>query len=185
MVFDPFIATEYKSLWHRGFPLQLLKDKPKFNIKSKMINADVQANLWDVNPDIDAINRLSLSEENYKFKNNFFYSSNKISPFNSQNTILKKEALKNYFLFPFIGRMDDIWGSYYLQSLGYKVIYGPSTVAQERNPHNTYNDFKGELIGYNNNHDLIKDLKKNPNLIKKYLPERSLLAFKRYTKILK
>jgi hypothetical protein len=184
--FDPLSIFKFKNkIWHRGFPLQLLKDKPKFKIKPKFINADVQANLWDVNPDIDAINRLSLSVENYKFKNNFFYSSNKISPFNSQNTILTREALKKYFLFPFVGRMDDIWGSYYLQSLGYNVVYGPSTVAQERNPHNIYNDFKGELIGYNNNLQLIRDLKKNPNSIKKYLPKRSILAFKRYMEILK
>ena len=49
-------------------------------------------------------------------------------------------------MFPHIGRLDDIWASYYLQSLGYKVFYGPATVYQERNYHQYSNDFKQEII---------------------------------------
>jgi len=184
--FDPVSIFNFKNkIWHRGFPLQLVNKEKKFKIKKKLNKFDVQANLWDINPDIDAINRIALSVEDYKFKNNFHYASNKMAPFNSQNTILSREAMKEFFLFPFIGRMDDIWGAYYLQSRGFKVVFGPSTVAQKRNVHDLYKDFKGEIIGYNNNLDLVKSLKKNPNNIKKFIPKRSYLAFKEYLNITK
>ena len=184
-VFDPLSIFRFKSkVWHRGYPLQLLQRKQKLKVKKKIIIPDIQANLWDKNPDIDAINRMSLKVENFKFKNVSPYSSNKVSPFNSQNTILNNEVISNYFLFPFVGRMDDIWGSFYVQSLGYKVVYDKSTVYQDRNQHSYYKDFQGEIIGYKNNLDLITDLKKNPHSIRNFLPERSFLAFKEYLKIM-
>ena len=46
-----------------------------------------------------------------------------------------KKIIKDYFLFPHIGRMDDIWASYYVESLGYKVVYNYPTVYQDRNEH--------------------------------------------------
>ena len=58
----------------------------------------MRADLWNGNPDIDSINRLSLKLI-LSLKNNYFYSSNKISPFNSQNTFIKSDVLKHYFMF--------------------------------------------------------------------------------------
>lgn len=185
-VFDPLSVFKFKSkIWHRGFPLQLLQEKPILKIKQKIIKPDVQANLWDKNPDIDAINRMTLKSENFVFKNFNHYSSNRISPFNSQNTILNPEVLSKYFLFPFVGRMDDIWAAFYVQSLGFKVLFDKSTVYQDRNQHSYYKDFQGEIIGYNNNLNLILSLKKDPHNIKKFLPNRSYQAFKEYLKIMK
>ena len=81
--------------------------------------------------------------------------------------------------------MDDIWASYYVQSLGFRVIFDKATVYQDRNQHSFYRDFQGEIIGYKNNLNLILSLKKNPNLIKNYLPARSYEAFKEYLKIMR
>ena len=184
--FDPLSIFKFKSkIWHRGFPLQLVQEKPKLTKTKKKINPDVQANLWDKNPDIDAINRMTLINENFVFKNIGHYSSAKFAPFNSQNTIFNSDVISQYFLFPFVGRMDDIWASYYVQSLGFKVIFDKATVYQDRNEHSYYKDFQGEIIGYNNNLDLILSLQKDPKLIKKFLPTRSYLAFKEYLKIMK
>ena len=187
LAFDPLSIFKFKEkIWHRGFPLELLKTSSNNTRLSKNISFDVQANLWDLNPDIDAIRRMSLiKKESFYFKNVRPYTSNKISPFNSQNTILTKEALEDYFMFPGIGRMEDIWASYYLQSVGRKVVYAEPTVYQKRNEHNLQKDFISEMIGYKNNLNLIKDLNKNPNLIKKYLPTSSYNSFLRYRKILK
>ena len=185
-VFDPLSIFKFNSkIWHRGFPLQLLQEKPKLKKIKRKINPDVQANLWDKNPDIDAINRMTLTKENFIFKNIGHYTSYKPAPFNSQNTIFNTDVISKYFLFPFVGRMDDIWGAYYVQSLGFKVIFDKATVYQDRNEHSYYKDFKGEIIGYNNNLDLVSKLKENPNLIKKFLPSRSYLAFKEYLKIMR
>ena len=78
--------------------------------------------------------------------------------------------------------MDDIWAAFYVQSIGKKVIFSETTVKQDRNPHNLYNDFKNELIGYNNNLNLIKSLYKSSLAIKKFLPQKSYEAFKQYQK---
>jgi len=184
--FDPISVTNYKHLWHRGFPLQILKTKNKTK-DIKKINSyfDVQADFWNGDPDIDAICRMEHAPE-CKFQTSVFpFTSNKMSPFNSQNTYLKRKVMEHYFLFPHIGRMDDIWASYYVEAKGFKVLYNKPSVYQQRNVHDLTKDMKKEYIGYENNLNLIKELKKNPNNIKKFLPKKSWEAFKLYQQILK
>jgi hypothetical protein len=111
--------------------------------------------------------------------------ANKLSPFNSQNTFLNRASALDYFLFPHIGRMDDIWASYYVQSLGYKVIYNKASVFQDRNVHNLIEDMKKEYLGYENNLALINDLYNDPESIKNYLPPRSAAAWDVYRKLIK
>jgi hypothetical protein len=181
--FDPLSIFKNKpKIWHRGFPIQLLQKKKKIYKRKITTTFDIQANLWNGHPDIDAINRMTLENNEYNFKIKKSYTSNKIAPFNSQNTIIKREVIPNYFLYPFIGRMDDIWASFYVQSIGKKVLFSEPTVRQVRNPHNLYSDYKKEVIGYNFNLDLIKSLYKSSNLIKNFLPKRSYEAFKQYKK---
>lgn len=174
--FDPVGATNYPDLWHRGFPLQFLS-KREYNVKKKKtIVADVQADFWNGDPDIDAICRMEHAPE-CAFDDKYFpLASNKISPFNSQNTFLTRKILKDYFLFPGVGRMDDIWGAYYVQSFGYKVAYTKASVYQQRNVHNLTKDMKLEYLGYEHNEEIVKDPKKILTL----LPENSFKAFKRY-----
>ncbi|MDA7480709.1 hypothetical protein N9A29_04970 [Candidatus Pelagibacter ubique] len=184
--FDPISVTNYKHLWHRGFPLQILKNKNKRkNSKNINSNFDVQADFWNGDPDIDAICRMEHAPE-CKFQTSVFpFTSNKMSPFNSQNTYIKRKVIEHYFLFPHIGRMDDIWASYYVEAKGFKVLYNKPSVYQQRNVHDLTKDMKKEYIGYENNLNLIKELKKNPNNIKKFLPKKSWEAFKLYQQILK
>ena len=185
IAFDPLsIFKTKKKIWHRGYPIELILSKQKIVKVKKSINADIQANLWDDNPDIDAVNRIGLKNQDFSFKFNKVkpYSSNRFSPFNSQNTILTRDIIKDYFLFPHIGRMDDIWASYYVQSLGAKVVFANSTVKQIRNPHNLLVDFQKEIIGYAKNLELLNSLKISPKNIKKFLPKKSYEAFQQYKK---
>ncbi len=186
IAFDPISVTNHKKLWHRGFPLQILnkKNNKKKIIKNKL-KFDVQADFWNGDPDIDAICRMEhLPECNFE-KKKFPFTSNKFSPFNSQNTFISRKVVKDYFLFPHIGRMDDIWASYYVEAKGFKVVYNKSSVYQKRNVHNLTRDMELEYIGYKNNELLLKELKKNPYNIKKFLPRKSWEAFKIYKEILK
>ena len=91
--FDPLSVTNYNHLWHRGFPLQILKNKNKFNKIIKVNDSfDIQADFWNGDPDIDAICRMEHSPE-CRFKDKIFpFTSNKFSPFNSQNTYLKEKC---------------------------------------------------------------------------------------------
>jgi hypothetical protein len=183
-VFDPIGATNHKELWHRGYPLELIhkRDYSKFNLES--IKPEIQADFWNGDPDIDAFCRLE-HRPNCSFLDSAFpFSSNKISPFNSQNTFLSRKVALDYFLYPHIGRMDDIWAAYYVQALGHKVIYNKSTVYQDRNEHNLIEDLKKEYLGYERNLDLVKQLRLNVENITKFLPERSLLAWNRYKELI-
>ena len=179
IAFDPIFITNHSKLWHRGFPLQLLS-KREFKKVSKSICPDIQADFWNGDPDIDAVCRMEHAPE-CKFDTVYFpFSSNKFSPFNSQNTFLSKKVIKDYFLFPHIGRMDDIWASFYVEALGFKVVYSEPSVYQERNEHDLTIDFKKEVIGYENNLKLLNELSINPKNILNFIPERSKDAFVLY-----
>jgi hypothetical protein len=180
VAFDPISVTNHKNLWHRGFPIQILDERTNVKKQQKIIKPDIQADFWNGDPDIDAICRME-HHPICKFKDKYFpLASNKVSPFNSQNTFISKEVLPHYFLFPHIGRMDDIWAAFYVISRGFKVVYNKASVFQKRNKHDLTKDMLKEFIGYENNLNLIKDLNKNTRNINSYIPERSRLAFARY-----
>jgi hypothetical protein len=180
--FDPVGATNYPHLWHRGYPLQLL---PKRNYKKqvrKTITVDVQADFWNGDPDIDAICRMEHAPDCI-FEEKFFpMATNKLAPFNSQNTFISGKWLKDYFLFPHIGRMDDIWAAYYVQAKGCNVVFSKPSVFQARNPHDLIRDMKAEYLGYEHNLQIVEELNKDPEKIFNYLPGRAIYAFKQYQK---
>ena len=176
-IFDPLSVTEHNYLWHRGFPVELLDKKNnikyKGSVKRKVL---VQADLWDGDPDIDAIARI-VYKPNVRFKKiKKPFGSDKISPFNSQNTFLSREVIPYYACLPGVGRMDDIWGSYILQKyFPNSVIYNRASVYQKRNKHNLIKDLESEMIGYKNTLKLIKS-KNFLNL----LPKKAKLFYKIY-----
>lgn len=180
-VFDPLSVTDNNHLWHRGFPLELIPQKNKVLSKGKRkIKVLVQAGLWNGDPDVDAIGRLIYRPDvKFKIKNSYF--SNQPSVFNSQNTLLSKEILPDYFLFPHIGRMDDIWGGLLAQHYHPKsVLFTKPTVFQARNKQNIFRNMDDEYMGYKNTLEFITNIDKFEN----YIPKKSLFAFKEYRKIL-
>ena len=184
IAFDPIGASGNYKLWHRGFPLELLSTRNYSKFSNVKIRPSIQANFWNGDPDIDAVCRLEHMP-NVKFESSKFpFTSSSLSPFNSQNTVIASEVLKDYFLFPHVGRMDDIWASYYVEAKGYKVIYHEATVYQARNEHNLIEDMKKEYIGYENNYSLINDLIKDPESIVKYLPGRTIHAWDRFRELI-
>jgi len=181
--FDPVGATNHNNLWHRGYPLQLIPKRDYSVKKKKTIVPDVQADFWNGDPDIDAICRMEHAPD-CKFDTKYFpIASNRLSPFNSQNTFLKGSLLKDYFMFPFIGRMEDIWAAYYLEAkTKCNVVYTEASVYQSRNVHDLVKDMKQEYLGYEYNFKLVNELPDNAENMMSYLPERSQQAFKLYQK---
>jgi hypothetical protein len=184
IAFDAIGATKYRHLWHRGFPLELIHNRSYSNTTEVKLKPGIQANFWNGDPDIDAICRIEHRPECYFENDTFPFTSNSIAPFNSQNTVISREVLKDYFLFPHIGRMDDIWASFYVQALGHKVIFAEATVFQSRNPHNLIEDMKKEYLGYENNLRLLSELTQDSNAINNYLPSRSKEAWQRYKELM-
>ena len=169
-VFDPLSVTERNDLWHRGYPIQLLENKNDINnIGKHKRKVLIQADLWDGDPDIDAICRLSkMPMVEYKISEP--YCSTKISPFNSQNTFFHRSVIPFYMVIPHVGRMDDIWGGYLLQQkFKDALIYNSSTVFQDRNEQDLIKNLEWEIIGYRNTLDFLSgDYKLPPKAEKAY-----------------
>jgi hypothetical protein len=175
--FDSISTTEHNDLWHRGFPIEYLQVKNNIDYKGKTkITPLVQAEFWDGDPDIDAICRLS-KKPIVKFKPFDPFTTKQLTPFNSQNTFLHRSILKYYSVFPYTGRMDDIWGSYVTQYyFPNSVIFTKASVYQARNPQDLVKNLENEIIGYRNTLSLLDDIEN----FEKYLPEKTLDYYKIY-----
>lgn len=177
-VFDPLSATNHDRLCHRGYPVELLKDRGSSCIKTEDRKFLVQADLWDGDPDIDAITRLIFSP-NVEFEINSPFCSDSISPFNSQNTFLAREVISSYMMIPYIGRHDDIWGSYIMQHYHPKsVVYNRPTVRQERNDQDLIKNLEDEIFGYRHTLNLINNLSDWIS----FLPDKSKWFVEEYQK---
>lgn len=154
-----------KKIWPRGFPLEYIKEKNKFILSERIQTKwQIVQGLADKNPDVDAIYRLT-SELPISFEkgDNLKIQSNVWCPFNSQNTMFKKDVFPLLYLPSFCSfRMTDIWRSFIAQrclwELNSGIIFTPATVYQERNDHNLMKDFDQEMAGYLNNTLLTKTL---------------------------
>lgn len=184
-VFDPLSVTEHsKDLWHRGYPVQLLNRRNSNFIKKSVEKFDIQADLWDGDPDIDAICRLSHPNQYYFSNKNFYASLQKWSPFNSQNTFMTRESASKFFMMLDVGRFDDIWAAYYVESFGHRVKYGTPSVFQDRNNHDLLKDLENEMLGYRNTLALIDSLESSPENIRRHLSKRAVEALDTFENLL-
>lgn len=177
-VFDPLSVTSTNQIWHRGYPIECVPTRHNVEYKGKTKRKVlVQADLWDGNPDIDAIARMAFSPCVKYSDITKPYCSHKLSPFNTQNTFLSRKVFPDFCAIPGVGRMNDIWGAYIFEHYNpSSVIYNRASVYQERNPHVLTKDLEDEMIGYKNTFNLIKDLANYKN----YLPEKSYQFYQLY-----
>ena len=104
-----------------------------------------------------------------------------MSPFNSQNTFLAGNGLKDYFLYPHVGRMDDIWAAYYVQAKGYSVVFGKASVYQEAQRSRPCQRHEAGISRLRKQPQLVQSLAAailNRSLA--YLPGRATWAFQLY-----
>ena len=140
--FDPLSVTNYSHLWHRGFPLQILKNKNKSN-KIKKVNEsfDIQADFWNGDPDIDAICRMEHSPE-CRFKD-------KIFPF--KFTKSNKKLLESADLYEdkSINKKRDAY-TYRHTYISWAVIRGESLVSIAKNVGNSPATIEKHYINFLN-----------------------------------
>jgi hypothetical protein len=153
-------TDNYVIPWHRGFPIQLQTNRVLTNTGMKTINVDIQPMFWSGHPDIDAICRAyDDSYDVLSTRKIESFTTDELVPFNSQNTFIKGSLLPFYFMFPYIGRMEDIWAAYTIHqmhvehnsSLG--ILFTRPSVTQYRNDHSISKDIEDELIGYKHSID--------------------------------
>lgn len=178
-IFDPLSVTNHNNVWHRGYPIEFVPTRNKVRyVGKKKKKVLVQADLWDGDPDIDAIARLSIMPC-VKFDVTSPYGSEQSSPFNTQNTFFHRDVIPYFSVLPFVGRMDDIWGSYILQYFfPNSVIYCPSSVYQDRNKQDLIKNLENELLGYQKTVHLVKNIS---NFLE-YLPKETIEFWNYYRK---
>jgi hypothetical protein len=153
-------------IWPRGFALSQIMNPlpPKGPVKS--ILCPIQQGLADENPDVDAIDRMTLPLPlKFDQRENIALGENSWCPFNSQNTTWFKEAFPLLYLPSYCSfRMTDIWRSFIAQRIawtcGWNILFHNSTVWQKRNDHNLMIDFKDEIPGYLNNDRIVIELQR-------------------------
>jgi len=183
LCFDPYSWTNYKELWHRGFPISLLGSREEYSKTLKEVVPSIQSGLVNEEPDIDAICRW-VHRPFCVWELDRPVTSNAPSPFNSQNTIFTREVARDYFMMCQTGRMTDIWASFYVQAKGFIAVHTQADVIHKRHPHSTMDDFNDELLGYRYTTKLLEWLRLNPENISDFIPNRTYNAMREYKRII-
>jgi hypothetical protein len=169
-------------VYKRGYSLKDRSDKDSGVILSSIVhneNIGVIEGIALGDPDVDAITRINvpsrivtdemneLTKVNYNWSFPFDWV-----PYNSQCTGFRSELLPYQFLFPFVGRYDDILASYVSQLIMRKmectVVFGTPYAIQLRNKHNIMKDLKDEVWGMENIDKIIDGVLEPLSLDKKY-----------------
>ena len=138
----------------RGFPPKA-RIEGSHTVSRRTASGTVVVNggLWLEEPDVDATTRLTVALRvvGYPRGDRFALEPGTWCPFNSQNTSLARTVIPAYFLSPHVGRYDDIWASYVVQTIATRmshlITFGPPLVKQERNVHDIVVDLEGEFQG--------------------------------------
>lgn len=159
-----------KNIWPRGLPLSSINKPHSITKKKVKVYPYIQQGLCNLDPDVDAIYRLTIGEL-ITFDENKQYSIGKhtYSPFNSQNTLFHKKFFSLMYLPSTVSpRATDIWRSYIAQRILWEfdsnLIFLSPSVYQERNIHNLMTDFSQELEVYQKVDEIIKILNDLPTL---------------------
>ncbi|CAF1446558.1 unnamed protein product [Adineta ricciae] len=151
------------NIWPRGFPLQQFKNVTEDGWSSlrrndEPISAYIQQFLADLDPDVDAIYRLTNSFRlgHIQFdpqQTPIALDAFTFSPYNTQNTITHYEAFWGLILpITTTSRVCDIWRGFWVQRLlwdiGGRLVFAGPTVEQKRNVHSYLKDMKDEQQMY-------------------------------------
>lgn len=165
-VLNPYKHFGIGSMWPRGYPLNagqergIDQDAVLFYESPQPAErfVPIQQALADLDPDVDAIFRLTRANDLGDFKFDAHarpvsFPAGTMSPYNSQNTVHYASAFFGLFIPGSVAmRVCDIWRSYWAQRLlweiGGEVAFLPASVDQVRSPHDYLGDFLEEVQMY-------------------------------------
>lgn len=147
-----------QKIWPRGLPLNLIGNN--YNIDDSLESKNCKLGVWqglaDEDPDVDAIYRLTIDEPCYfKDREPIVLSKGTVSPFNTQNTMIRKELfpllyLPTYVTFRFTDILRGLVAQPIMWLYDYHLGFLSATVIQKRNEHDYYKDFLSEIPMYEN-----------------------------------
>jgi hypothetical protein len=143
-------------IWPRGLPLDLITTR--FNLEKDITTLPAKVGMWqglaDEDPDVDAIYRLTNDTPCYfNSRPPIVLGKGTISPFNTQNTMVRKELFPLLYLPTYVTfRFTDILRGFVAQPImwlnDYHLGFLDATVVQKRNPHDYVKDFMSEVPMY-------------------------------------
>ena len=150
-------GTSNSYFYPRGFPISKRGKVDKTQIKSCNVDPNEIYLFQGISlgdPDIDAFARIAdptpLPLKKVNIVN--YVVKNKISPYNTQNTLFKRELAPMAFTWPHAGRYEDIYSSFvwqkYIFDRSKYVHVGDSINFQNRGERDNFKDFKLEHEGY-------------------------------------
>ncbi len=145
-----------QEIWPRGLPLNLITATDDLDavIRKDRCNVGVWQGLADEDPDVDAVYRLTRNKPCFfDEKEPVVLAKGVISPFNTQNTLFRKELFSLLYLpMTVTFRFTDILRGLVAQPImwlyGYELGFTEATVIQKRNPHDYMKDFVSEMPMY-------------------------------------
>jgi hypothetical protein len=153
-----------QKIWPRGLPLSLINRKLDLpgSIEYKGCSVGVWQGLADEDPDVDAVYRLTDNTPCYfRQEAPCVLDVGTISPFNSQNTMVRKELFPLLYLPTSVTfRFTDILRGLVAQPImwlyNYKLGFTDATVVQKRNPHDYMKDFISEMPMYEHGEKIVE-----------------------------
>ena len=164
-------AEDNRKFYPRGFPFSKRWKNEQLTFKKMNGRLVVQAGMWLLNPDIDAISRLekpiNVLSVSKKINEGIYLGKDTFCPFNTQNTAVHRSIIPAWFVSPTLDRFSDIWGSYIIIKISHHlkdlIGFGRPIVKQDRNEHNLFKDLNSEVFGIRNT-DYFMELLNNINL---------------------
>lgn len=149
---------------HRGYPLSRRHDRSFDTSCVDHSRVGVSAMMWTGAPDIDAVERIAVDPiVTHVDELDVILAPTTWAPFNTQATMFRATLAPAMFMWPHVGRYDDIWASFLtrrvMDELGWSARYGHPVVHQERNPHDLVKDLEAELFGMRHNEQVIDILR--------------------------
>ena len=145
-----------QEIWPRGLPLNMIasEDDLEAGLVSSRCNVGVWQGLADEDPDVDAVYRLTNNKPCYfRDRHPVVLSRGVVSPFNTQNTLFRKELFPLLYLpvtvtFRFTDILRGLVAQPIMWLFGYELGFVSATVTQKRNPHDYMKDFASEVPMY-------------------------------------
>jgi len=154
------------NIWPRGFPLNYIDNDISIDVNRTNKKVGIWQGLADKDPDVDAIYRMIKEESDCWFikRPPLAFDEGLVCPFNSQNTLFKKELFPLLYLPVTVNqRFADILRGYVAQPImwkaGYILGFTEATVYQERNEHDLMVDFIDELPCYTQSESAFNTVK--------------------------
>lgn len=160
-------------IWPRGLPLNRITTDFSDVFKDageKEIKVGIWQGLADEDPDVDAIYRLTSNKfVNFEEKAPCVIEEGTLTPFNTQNTAIRKELFPLMYLPTYVTfRFTDILRGLIAQPImwlhGYHLGFIDATVVQKRNAHDFMKDFESEIPMYMHTENVIELVSKSINI---------------------